>query len=50
LSRKRAINWSNTERVSYLILKMKLNDEEKAKLTQPEERDMTGKEKEASET
>jgi hypothetical protein len=40
-------SWSNTEKVSYLILKMSLDEEQKAKLTSPEERDQTRKEKEA---
>lgn len=31
-------NWSNTERVSYLILKMSLTDDEKNRLAQPQER------------
>lgn len=31
-------NWSTTERVSYLILKMNLTEEQKAKLLSPEER------------
>ncbi len=37
-------SWSNTEQVSYLILKMNLNDEEKAKLVEQEERKLSRKE------
>ncbi len=42
-------SWSRTEKISYLILKMKLSEEEKAKLTQPEEREIKFKELPAEE-
>ncbi len=33
-------NWSRTERISYLILKMNLTEEQKAKLTAPQEKEI----------
>ena len=33
-------NWSNTEKVSYLILKMNLTEKQKAKLTQAKEKEI----------
>ena len=44
LTQKQGHKWSQTERVSYLILKMNLTEEQKAKLTAPEERDLKDEE------
>jgi hypothetical protein len=37
-------SWSNTEKVSYLILKISLTDDQKQKLTSPETRKLSSKE------
>ena len=44
---KESHKFSKTESVSYLILKMKLNEEQAAKLTQADEKELTKKEIEA---
>lgn len=44
LTRETGREWSNTERISYLILKMKLKQSEAAKLTEPETKKLSEKE------
>ena len=44
LTQNEGHKWSKTESVSYLILKMNLNEKQRAKLTAPEERELKKKE------
>ena len=44
LARETGREWSNTERISYLIIKMKIKESEAAKLTEPETEKLSEKE------